>query len=111
MFYQEKYGVWELIVWVGLWYVFVGVECLVQEGLGWLNKYGYGYNVVREVFGIMCDKYFQVFCQGIFIIGIWSDIEESIKNLFSYVYEIDVDFVVFYFMIFFFGILLYDDVV
>ncbi len=111
MLHQEKHGVWELIVRAGLRHVLVGVERPAEQGLGWLNKHGYGYNVAKKAFGIMRDKYPEVFRQGTFITGIRSDSAESIRNLLSYAHEIDCDFAAFHPMTPFPGTPLYDEAV
>jgi anaerobic magnesium-protoporphyrin IX monomethyl ester cyclase len=113
MLLQEKQGVWEKMVRAGLRHVLVGAERPAQgdDGLGWLNKHGYGYSVAKEAFGIMRDKYPEVFRQGTFITGIRSDTAESIQNLLHFAHEIDVDFAAFHPITPFPGTPLYDEAV
>ena len=108
---QEKDGVFKTMVRAGLRHVLVGVERPAENSLGWLNKHGYGYGVAKEAFGIMRDKYPEVFRQGTFITGIRSDTAESIRNLLTYAHEIDVDFAAFHPMTPFPGTPLYDEAV
>ena len=89
---QEKHGVFKTVLRAGLRHVLVGVERPSEDSLGWLNKHGYGYNIAKEDFGIMRDKYPEVFRKGTFITGVRSDSAESIRNLLSYAHEVDVDF-------------------
>ena len=86
MLHQHKHGVWKTMVQAGLRHVLVGVERPAHgaDGLGWLNKHGYGYNVAKEAFDIMKRETPEVFRQGTFITGIRTDTAESIRNLVSF---------------------------
>jgi anaerobic magnesium-protoporphyrin IX monomethyl ester cyclase len=109
--HQEKHGVFELMVQAGLRHVLVGAERPAEQGLGWLNKHGYGYSVAKEAFGLMRRKYPEVFRQGTFITGIREDTAESIRNLLNYAHEIDVDFAAFHPITPFPGTPLYDEAI
>ena len=111
MLHQEKLGVFQKMVRTGLRHVLVGVERPAADSLGWLNKHGYGYNVAKEAFSIMRDKYPEVFRQGTFITGIRTDTAESIRNLLDYAHDVDVDFAAFHPITPFPGTPLYDDAV
>jgi anaerobic magnesium-protoporphyrin IX monomethyl ester cyclase len=113
MLLQHKHGVWKKMVRAGLRHVLVGVERPAQgpDGLGWLNKHGYGYGVAKEAFEIMKRETPEVFRQGTFITGIRSDTAESIKNLLAFAHEIDVDFAAFHPITPFPGTPLYDEAV
>ncbi len=88
---DEKLGVLKKMVDSGMSHVCIGVERATDSELRLLNK-SYSSDMVRDSFRILKEKYPQVFRQGTFIFGFRNETKESMRRMFEYAKELDLDY-------------------
>ena len=92
MLEQEKKGLLEKMVKAGLRHCLFGGERPVKEELEAVGKHGMSPDALRDICGVLKEKYPQVFRQATFTTGIRSETAESMDRLARYSREVGLDF-------------------
>lgn len=89
---DEKLGILEKLVRVGLRQVMIGIERDDSAGLSALNKHNNTADICREAFAIFREKYPEVYTIGTVIFGLPDDTIEDMKRLLACQYKMGVDY-------------------
>jgi radical SAM superfamily enzyme YgiQ (UPF0313 family) len=93
---DERLGILEKMVRVGLTHPLIGIERGCTEDLRDLRKSVYTRDLVKETFTVFKKKYPRVFRQGTFITCLPHDTKETMLDLVKYAVEIDIDYPAFH---------------
>lgn len=89
---DEQKGIFKNLVRAGLRHVLIGVERAEDSELAYLDKHGYGRDVAKRTFGMLKEKYPEVFRQVTLIVGLAHETPESLRRLMDLVHELDPDY-------------------
>ncbi|MEW6619225.1 MAG: radical SAM protein [bacterium] len=90
---DEKLGILEKMVKIGLKHALIGIERSSTESLQTLQKSRCTYEQTKEVFEVLRKKYPQVIRVGTFIAGVENETKESIMDLANYALDLKLDYI------------------
>jgi len=89
---DEKSGVLEKLARSGLVHVSIGVERVEQDELKGMGKPFYSENTALECFGILKNKYPNIFRQGTFIVGVRHETPQSMIAQANFARRLELDY-------------------